>query len=443
MRTTTDNQPRARQGAFKLPQWLGGALLILTLLGLGGFTLLLARPNADPGIRVWVLNHTPDQVVIINPFNGVVEKKFQVADGLKQLAFSRDFSRAYVINVVDVSNRITVLDARTFLTKETIEIDGVPQGLGVFPDNRKLVMINASKTDFMAGGFDVIDLYEQSKANPKQKKRLYRERTRELVNQLAVSDDGDRIYVSDSKSSELFIYSFKQKKLQSSFDLHGAIEELYYPQQGQYYYVSVLQHLAIYQFAKQTDKLEGVYIYEVINPQRPNLSNKLRTMAVDAKGEYLFAPIYETGAVAVWHVDDPAYRIAAANLPPVANASMYRFDVSHFLPCKRFMMQGQSNKAVKFQAGGKQVGIDSQNENLFIMDEYGGLYIYALRELGVFVESERDALQVVAPPKAKLPLMPPRLLVTAMSDDVTEIRDMQISRPAILGRNTAPAEGQP
>jgi hypothetical protein len=433
-------QRRIRPGTPGVIPLPGIIFLAVTLACVLGFVLLLLRPNADPGIRVWVLNHTPDQVAIINPFNGAIEKKFQVADGLKQLAFSKDYTKAYVINVVDVSNRIKVLDARTFLTEETIEIDGVPQGIGVFPDNRKIVMINASKTDFMSGGFDVIDLYEQSKANPKQKKRLYRERTRELVNHLAVGDDGDRIYVTDSKSSKLFIYSLNQKKQINSVDLHGAVEELYYPSAGQYYYVSVLQHMAVYQFAKSNDTMVGTYIFEYLDVNQPFHSNRLRTVAVDAKGEYLFAPIYETGAVAVWHVDDPTYRVAPEVVPTPQDGSIPRFNVYHYLPCKRFMLQGEYNKAVSYTGGGKLVGVDSQNQDLFIMDEDGALYIYELRKLGIFDAAKRDPFTPMLPPKDQIPVLAPKLLVTELSDRTTEIRDMQISRPAILKIQTEPGE---
>ena len=426
--TQPASRPR-RRGAMPA---LGITLLAATVLAAAAFIALLARPNADPGIRAWVLNHTPDQVVIVNPFNGAIEKQFQVADGLKQLAFSRDYSKAYVINVVDISNRIKVLDTRTFLTEETIEIDGVPQGIGVFPDNRKLVLINASKTDFMSGGFDVIDLAEQSRANPKQKKRLYRERTRELVNHLAVGDDGDRIYVTDSKSSELYIYSLKEKALARSIDLHGAIEELYYPQAGPYYYVTVLQHMVAYQFDKQTDEMTGGYIYDYINPAAPFHPNKLRKVAVDATGEYLIAPLYESGAVAIWHVGDPAYSVDYREVPTKDDGVMFRFPVTHFLPCKRFMLEGGYNEAVKYTAGGKFVAVDSQNESLFIMDEDGGLYIYNMRDLGVFDAAQRDPLLTTAPKKDDLPLFKPRLLVTDLTAANTEIRDLQISRPAIL-----------
>src|SRR5687768_2006720 len=103
-------------------------------------------------MRVWLLNHQPDQALIVNPFNGQVEQKFLVADGLRELAFSRDYSRAYIASVVDVANRIKVLNTRSYLQEDNIDVDGIPQGIGVFPDDKKLAVILGSKTDFQAGG---------------------------------------------------------------------------------------------------------------------------------------------------------------------------------------------------------------------------------------------------------------------------------------------------
>src|SRR5437867_2231675 len=97
-----------RRGVFGL----GGFVLAVTALCIGAVIALLLRSNADPGFRVWMLNHAPDQAIIINPFNGQTEKKFLVADGLKELTFTPDYKHAWIANVVDVSNRIKEINTR-------------------------------------------------------------------------------------------------------------------------------------------------------------------------------------------------------------------------------------------------------------------------------------------------------------------------------------------
>jgi hypothetical protein len=409
----------------------GGVLVVaVTALCIAAFFGLMLRPQTDTGIRVWMLNHTPDQVVIVSPFDGKVEKKFQVADGLRGLAFSRDGTKAYFYNVVDVSNRLTVKDTRTYLTEEVIEVDGVPQGIGVFPDNRKLAVILGSKTDFMAGGFDVIDLKQQSQADPKKKRRLYRERNLSLTHKIAVGDDGDKIYCVDAKSDKIHVFSFSQRKKIGEIDLHGAPEELLYPYVGNYYYVSVLQHRAIYQINKFTDSIEAVYIYDFFDPQKRWSGGKLRYMAVDSTARYLVATNLEEKTVAIWDLksrdkndvdwqDVPYY--------PEIFESSYRFERTYYLPIQRFALLGGYDPNLTYVPGGQQVEIDPLDEYLVIVDDEGALYIYDWAE-GLRTNWRNPGSTVR---DDGLPIPKPREIVVDIADKTTEIRDLAISQAAV------------
>jgi DNA-binding beta-propeller fold protein YncE len=413
--------------------WLGTSLVLLfTVACLAGFVGLMLRPKSDTGIRVWLLNHAPDQVVIVNPFDGVLEKKFLVADGLRGLAFSRDNTKAYVYNVVDVSNRLTVIDTQTFLEEGTIEVDGIPQGVGVFPDNRKLAVILGSKTDFMAGGFDVLDLYEPSKADPQKKKRLYRERDLSLTHKIAVGDDGDRIYCIDAKSDKIHVFSYSQQLKVKEIDLHGAPEEMLYPRTGNYFYVSVLQHRAIYQLSKLTDELEAVYIYEFADPASRWLGGKLRHMAVDSQARFLVATNFELKTVAIWDLADRSRNdVPWQEVPfyPEVYEGAYRFERTHYLPFQRFKLKGGYDPRYMFVPGGQQIAIDPLDEYLIVVDEYGALYIYNFQELlgaggGRQVESGDGRPETLLTPE-------PWVLVTDLANETTEIRDVKISQPAV------------
>jgi hypothetical protein len=406
-----------RSGARRAPGGYllaSGIVLAVTVLLIGGFCALLLRPTVDLGFRVWMLNHTPDQCLIINPFDGVVEKKFSVADGLRELAFSADYSTAYVANVVDISNRLTVLDTSTYLDKDTIEVDGVPQGLAAFPDGRLLAVILGSKTDFMAGGFDVLDLQQRSKADPKQKKRLYRERDLNLTHKIAVGDDGNRIYCIDAKDSKIFIFSLKEKRKVGEVELHGAAEELLYPRAGRYYFVSVLNHQAIYQIDKLTDQVVGAYIYAVRNPALMFNFNRLRYMAVDSEGRYLYGTNFEAKTVAVWEIGNPAHKLSWQQLPVITNdEGYYIFQVDYFLPLLRFKLKGGYKPGKTYIPGGQQLALDEGNQYLFVVDEDGALYIYDNRPL--------FELKDLATPE-------PRVIVSSIEG---EMRDLKISRPSV------------
>jgi DNA-binding beta-propeller fold protein YncE len=357
--------------------------------------------------------------VIINPFDGVVEKKILVADGLKELAFSRDYTKAYIANVVDVSNRLTVLDAQSYLEEDEIEVSGVPQGIGVFPDNHKLAIILGSKTDFMAGGFDVLDLNRQSKADPKQKYRYYRERELRLTHKIAVGDDGDRIYCIDAKSSLINIFSLASKRKINEVDLHGAPEEMLYPYVGDFYYVSVLSHNAIYQLSKKRDKVVAVYTYDIRQPGQPASLNRLRYLAVDRDARYMYATNYERHSVAIWRLGDLSTSVKYEKIPlDPGNERYYRWPAQHFLPIKRFLLKGGYDPSKTYVPGGNRIAVDPANEYLYVMDDNGGFYIYELREI-------MKAKELATPEPHKLVVL----------GSGVEVRDLKVSRPAVRGRN--------
>lgn len=421
------NSAQLRLGSFSP----GGVLVVvITALCLVAFIGLLLRPQTDSGIRIWLLNHTPDQVVIVSPFDGKVEKKFQVADGLRGLAFSRDGKKAYFYNVVDVSNRLTVKNTRTYLTEEVIEVDGVPQGIGVFPDNRKLAVILGSKTDFMAGGFDVIDLEQQSQADPQKKRRLYRERDLSLTHKIAVSDDGDKIYCVDAKSDKIHVFSFSQQQKIKEIDLHGAPENLLYPRPGNYYYVSVLQHRAIYQINKFTDSIEAVYVNAFFDPQQRWAGGKLRFMAVDSTARYLVATNLEEKTVAIWDLKSRDKNdVQWQDVPyyPEIFESAYRFERTHYLPIQRFALLGGYNPNLTYVPGGQQVEIDPLDQYLVVVDDDGALYVYDWAE-GLRTNWRNEGAGETV---AGVPIPKPREIVVDIADRTTEIRDLAISQATV------------
>jgi len=274
-------------------------LAIIIVLGLAvivAFSAAFVRVQTDRGIRLWMLNHGPDQLVVVNPDTGEVEKELLVADGLQQVVFNRRKDTAFVANVVDVSNRVTLIDTRSYLKSEQITVDGVPQGLAVFPDNEHLAVITGSKTDFMAGGFDVLDLTQQSAADPQRKRAVYRERNLSLTAFIAVDEAGENVYCLDAKASHVFIFSMKERKLVRTVDIGAAPMGLLYPEWGDYFFVSSIKDKAIAVLKKARDPQDVEIVGKVEY-------GRFRHMALSSDGRLLYAPIYEQKEVAVIDVN--------------------------------------------------------------------------------------------------------------------------------------------
>jgi DNA-binding beta-propeller fold protein YncE len=289
------SKPASSSGAASRRIRIRTDLVIVALLGLGligVFAAMFLRKPVDHGVRLWLLNHAPDQLIILNPDSGEVDKAMLVADGLQQLVINHRKDTAYVANVVDVSNRVSVIDTRSYMKKDQIIVDGVPQGLAVFPDDRYLAVITGNKTDFMAGGFDVIDLHEQSTADPTRKRVAYHERNLSLTAYIAVDEQGENIFCLDAKSSKLFIFSFSQKKLVRSIEFGAAPMGLLYPTQGDYFFVSSIANDSITIFKKaknaQDVSIAGKVTY-----------GRFRQMALSNDAKTLYAPVLEKMEIAV------------------------------------------------------------------------------------------------------------------------------------------------
>jgi DNA-binding beta-propeller fold protein YncE len=288
-------KPASSSGAAAHRSRIRTDLVIVAVLGLGligVFAAMFLRKPVDRGVRLWMLNHAPDQLIVLNPDSGEVDKEMLVADGLQQLVFNHRKDTAYVANVVDVSNRVSVIDTRSYMKKDQIIVEGVPQGLAVFPDDRYLAVITGNKTDFMAGGFDVIDLHEQSTADPTRKRVAYHERNLSLTSFIAVDEQGENIFCLDAKSSKLSIFSFSQKKLAREIELGAAPMGLLYPQQGDYFFVSSIANDSITIFKKaknaQDISIAGRVTY-----------SRFRQMALSNDAKTLYAPVLEKMEIAV------------------------------------------------------------------------------------------------------------------------------------------------
>jgi len=268
----------------------------LSLLGLSAavlFALVLSScVEPDKGVRVFLLNHAPDEVVIINPQTRQILNRFPVADGLTQIVFSHDGKNAYIANVVDVTNKVTVLNPDNFMKKEAIEVDGIPQGVDVFPDDAHLAIINAAKTDFQSGGFDVIDLTKQSPSDPNRKLVTYRERSLRLVNQLHVSSDGKKIYCIDAKSDKIWVFDVETKKLVKAVALATAPIDIFFPKNGPYYYATSIKQQSVYVIDKKTDELVKSIQY-----------GRFRYLVTSPDGMTVYAPVAEKRVVAVIDVN--------------------------------------------------------------------------------------------------------------------------------------------
>ncbi len=290
----------------------GRDLLIVTIVGIlfiVVFAAVFLRPPQDRGVRLWMLNHGPDQLIVINPDTGESDKEMLVADGLQQVIFNHRKDTAFVANVVDVSNRITLIDTRSYLKADQLIVEGVPQGLAIFPDDRYLAVIMGNKTDFMAGGFDVLDLQQASSADPTRKRVAYHERNLSLTAFIAVDEWGENIFCLDAKASELFIFSMSQKKLVRTIDIEAAPMGLLYPEQGDYFFVSSISNESIAVFNKAKDAKDINIVGRVVY-------KRFRNMALSPDATTLYAPVMESKEVAV--IEVASLKVVKAHKTPEA-----------------------------------------------------------------------------------------------------------------------------
>jgi DNA-binding beta-propeller fold protein YncE len=400
-------------------------VLVVAAGCVAGFIWLLVRPSSDPGVRVWLLNHAPDQVAVMDPYQGTVEKKFTASDGLRGLTFTRDGKEAFIYGVVDVTNKLIQINTSTYLKDDTLELDGIPQGIAVFPDDRRVAIILGSKTDFMSGGFDVLDLKQRSKADPTKRLDLMRVRDLQLSHKIAIGDDGDRIYMIDAKSSKLFVYSFRQRQKIKELELGGACEDFIYPEQGSYYFASVLQHMAIYQISKDTDQIVAGYVFSDMDPAMVFRRPFLRHMALDPSGKYLYAVSAERWSFAVWHLNDPEYVIDPRrwNGDPNHEGFPRLAEFPHHLPMARYRIKG-GYKPGDYLPKPDLIACDPLDEYVFVVDEDGALYIYNRADV-----LAKQPLSYAEPQQLEVP--EPRKIVVELASSTTEIRDIAVTKPNV------------
>lgn len=245
------------------------------------FGILAAQAARDRGIRLFLLNHAPDELVVVNGDTGQVERRQAVADGLRQLIFSTDGENAYISNAVDVKNKVTVMDAHSFLITERIEVDGIPQDLAIFTDNQRLIVVNGARTDFMANGFDVYDLTQQ--ADKGRKPVLYRAREMKLVDEVAYDPNTGMIFAIDSKDSKVWVYDFSQKKLVHQIELNTAPIDMHFPEGGDYFFVSTIRREMVFVIDR--------YTYEIVKRIKVG---RCRQIASDKDGKMLYVPVSDS-----------------------------------------------------------------------------------------------------------------------------------------------------
>ncbi|MCD6119244.1 hypothetical protein J7K50_05340 [bacterium] len=307
MSEKSENVAKSKSNPGSVRSGVGRAAVILIICQAAfwviWFSMLEATSSTDRGVRLFLLNHAPDELVVVNADNGQIEKRQAIADGLRQLVFSTDGKLAYISNAVDVTNKITVLDAHSFLIKERIEVDGIPQDLAIFPDNSRLIVVNGAKTDFMANGFDVYNLNQPAGSNKKSRAILYRAREMKLVEEVKIDNRTGLIYAIDSKNSKIWVYDFSRRELVDRIELNTAPIDMYFPPKGDYFFVSTIRREMIFVISRYSRK-----IVKRINVGR------CRQITSNEDGSILYVPLLEVKQLALIDVNE-GLKIGTVNIP--------------------------------------------------------------------------------------------------------------------------------
>lgn len=242
--------------------------------------------------RIYILNHAPDELLIVNSKLAVVERRLPIADGLRQLVFSSDGRFAYITSLVDVVNKVSVLDTKNYSLR-SFAVEIIPEGVDMFPDNKRLVLIAGAKTNFESRGFDVVDLTKPDPRHPERQKVLYRERSLRLVSRVKVSEDGKYIYTTDARSSIISCFDVEKESLSWTADIKSAPSGWHFPNGKDFFLVSSLRDRRIYVLSRNGGKILKFIPTRGIP----------RDLVTDREAELIYAPIAEDKNVAVIDVE--------------------------------------------------------------------------------------------------------------------------------------------
>jgi hypothetical protein len=171
-----------------------------------------------------------------------------------------------------------------------------------------------------------------------------------------------------------------------------------------------------------------------LDPQQ--IREKLRYLGIDSKGEYLFSSALRSKTVYVWQIGNPDYRVdwevVARTIQSDAFTANESFQLTpeQYLPMTSFKLSGARHSNVGYIGGPERLAVDSMNQNLFVVDEDGALYVYHFPDV---IRAQRGAT------------IEPLHVVTGTEG---EMRDIKVSRPggkakaAGTGRDAA-AEDSP
>lgn len=240
--------------------------------------------SLDNHVRLFLLNHTPDECVVIQPQVQEIIDRFNVADGLVQMCFNYTGDKAYFANVVDITNKISVFNANTRQPEETIEVDGIPQGLIILPGDRFLAMISGSRADFMSGRIDVIDLASPNPADPSRRKVVWRasDPSLRLINAIAMAWEGRYAYCTDARQSIVYVLDLFARKIIKSIDIRQAAMGICIPPFSQWLFTTSIKSESLYIVNRYTMEIERVVSY-----------GRFRKVAATYDGRIVFAPIAE------------------------------------------------------------------------------------------------------------------------------------------------------
>jgi hypothetical protein len=159
-----------------------------------------------------------------------------------------------------------------------------------------------------------------------------------------------------------------------------------------------------------------------LDPQ--SIREKLRFLAVDKDGAYLFSSALRSRTVYVWQVGNPDHVVDWKVVEDTIGAPAFRANESfrlapgQYLPHTKFELKGGYKPGSGYVGGPERLVVDSMNQNLFVVDEDGALYVYDFD----------DVLR--CKPGA---ILEPYHIVSGIEG---EMRDLKVSRPVTRGGST-------
>lgn len=160
-------------------------------------------PLPQDRILVYLINHMPDELVVIDPLNSRILRKSIAGDWLSGLTFLA--GGQYCVITATVSSQLRLYNLHRGAVEKILSTPGYPQAVVSHPAEQKLYMLLADPDTMSTSDVTVVDVKTFQIA-----KRIL---VGPLLNQFTISPDGKYLFVTSSKHNRIYVVDAEKDEL--------------------------------------------------------------------------------------------------------------------------------------------------------------------------------------------------------------------------------------